>query len=32
MPKTTVLLYQDADGHSPVVEWLEQLHTMDPVA
>lgn len=32
MPKTTVLFYQDADGRSPVVEWLEQLQTMDTAA
>jgi hypothetical protein len=32
MPKTTVLFYQDADGHSPVVAWLEQLHAMDTAA
>lgn len=32
MPKTEVLFYQDANGHSPVVEWLEQLRTMDAVA
>ena len=29
MPKTEVLFYQDADGHSPVVEWMERLRTMD---
>jgi len=32
MPKTEVLFYQDADGHSPVVEWLGQLRTMDTAA
>ncbi|MFY9341567.1 MAG: type II toxin-antitoxin system RelE/ParE family toxin [Planctomycetota bacterium] len=32
MPKTEVLFYQDSDGRSPVVEWLEQLQTMDIAA
>ena len=32
MPKTEVLFYQDADGHSPVVDWLEQLRRMDAAA
>lgn len=32
MPKTEVLFYQDDDGRSPVVEWLEQLRKMDTVA
>jgi len=32
MPKTEVLFYQDADGRSPVVEWLEQLRAMDTIA
>jgi hypothetical protein len=32
MPITRVLFYQDADGRSPVVEWLEELRTMDQVA
>lgn len=29
MPKTTVLFFQNADGHSPVVTWLENLRTSD---
>lgn len=32
MPKTEVLFYQDADGTSPVVEWLKQLRRMDATA
>lgn len=32
MPKTEVLFYQHADGRSPVVEWLEELRTMDDKA
>jgi phage-related protein len=32
MPKTEVLFYQDGDGCSPVVEWLEKLRKMDTVA
>lgn len=32
MPKTEVLFYQDADGHCPVVEWLEGLKRMDTIA
>lgn len=32
MPKTDVLFYQDADGCAPVVEWLEQLRSMDSAA
>ena len=32
MPITRVLFYRDADGRSPVVEWLEELRTMDQVA
>lgn len=29
MPKTTVFFFQDADGHSPVVAWLEGLRRTD---
>jgi hypothetical protein len=32
MPKTKVLFYQDANGHSPVVEWLEHLRRMNTPA
>lgn len=32
MPKTEVLFYQEADGRSPVVEWLVQLRKMDVAA
>jgi hypothetical protein len=32
MPKTKVLFYQDANGHSPVVEWPEHLRRMDTPA
>jgi len=32
MPKTAVIFYQDADGRSPVVEWLEGLRARDAVA
>lgn len=32
MPKTKVLFYQDATGHCPVVEWLEELRSMDVTA
>jgi hypothetical protein len=32
MPRTEVLFYQEANGHSPVIEWLEQLRHMDAVA
>jgi len=32
MPKTDVLFYQEADGRSPVVEWLEELRKMDTAA
>ena len=32
MPKTEVLFYQDADGRSPIVEWLEHLRKMDTTA
>ncbi len=32
MPKTGVLFYQEADGRSPVVEWLEELRKMDTAA
>lgn len=32
MPKTEVLFYQHADGHSPVVEWLRDLRTTDAMA
>jgi hypothetical protein len=32
MPKTQVLFYQEANGHSPVIEWLEQLHHTDATA
>ena len=32
MPKTDVLFYQDADGRSPVVEWLERLRETDTAA
>jgi phage-related protein len=29
MPTTHVVFYQDADGKSPVVEWLNELGTTD---
>ena len=32
MPRTEVLFYQDANGTSPVVEWLEELRNMDEKA
>ena len=32
MPRTAVLFYQEADGRSPVVEWLEELRNLDQVA
>ena len=32
MPRTEVLFYQEADGRSPVVEWLKELRKMDTVA
>lgn len=32
MPNTEVLFYQDPDGRSPVVEWLEELREMDIAA
>lgn len=32
MPKTEVLFYQETDGRSPVVEWLEELRKMDSTA
>ncbi len=32
MPKAEVLFYQEADGRSPVVEWLERLRRMDTAA
>lgn len=32
MPNTEVLFYQEADGRSPVVEWLEELREMDTAA
>jgi hypothetical protein len=32
MPRTEVLFYQDADGCSPVVDWLEQLRNTDEKA
>jgi hypothetical protein len=32
MPKTEVLFYQEADGQSPVVAWLEELRKMDQLA
>jgi len=32
MPTTQVLFYQDADGRSPVVDWLEALRARDVVA
>ena len=32
MPITEVVFYQEADGHSPVVEWLEELSSMDAAA
>jgi len=32
MPKTEVLFYQDANGTSPVVDWLTDLRRMDAVA
>ena len=27
-----MLFYQEADGRSPVVEWLEELRKMDQIA
>jgi hypothetical protein len=32
MPRTEVLFYQEADGQSPVVAWLEELRKMDQLA
>lgn len=32
MPATRVIFFQDADGHSPVVEWLEALRRTDALA
>lgn len=32
MPETEVFFFQDADGHSPVIEWLEELRRTDPKA
>lgn len=32
MPRTTVFFFQDADGHSPVAEWLEELQRSDLLA
>lgn len=32
MPKTKVLFYQEDDGRSPVVKWLEELRAVDPTA
>ncbi len=32
MPLTTVLYFQDADGRSPVVEWLGELRGADSKA
>lgn len=32
MPKTEVLFYQEGDGRSPVVEWLEELRKKDTAA
>jgi hypothetical protein len=32
MPKTKVLFYQEAIGRCPVVEWLQELHSMDQAA
>jgi len=29
MPRTRVLFYQEGNGSSPVVEWLEALRNMD---
>ena len=32
MPMTEVVFYQEVDGHSPVVEWLRELSTLDAAA
>jgi hypothetical protein len=32
MPRTTVLLFQEPGGRSPVLEWLRQLRRTDPKA
>jgi hypothetical protein len=32
MPRTTVLFYQEPNGHSPIVEWLEDLRLTDTKA
>ena len=32
MPATRLIYFCDADGHSPVVEWLESLRTQDQKA
>lgn len=32
MPATTVLFFQEPDGHSPVLRWLEDLRVADPRA
>ena len=29
MPRTTVFFFQDSDGRSPVVAWLEELRSTD---
>jgi len=29
MPKTTVYAYQDPDGGSPILAWLENLRSTD---
>ena len=32
MPKTEVVFYQEANGNSPIVDWLEELRSMDAKA
>jgi hypothetical protein len=32
MPATRVIFFQNADGHSPVVEWLDALRRTDALA
>lgn len=32
MPRTEVFFYQEATGHSPVVEWLEELRKLNQAA
>lgn len=29
MPKTSILFYQEKEGHSPIVDWLKELKKTD---